>query len=45
MIMPRLTAGLKYVPVGRSIVLSYTTPLWVAPRAWLLLKEERRWLL
>ena len=25
-----MTAGLKYVPVGRSIVLGYTTPLWVA---------------
>src|SRR6185503_8785827 len=35
-----MTAGLKYVPVGRSIVLGYTTPLWVAPRAWLLLKED-----
>jgi drug/metabolite transporter (DMT)-like permease len=35
-----MTAGLKYVPVGRSIVLGYTTPLWVAPGAWLLLKED-----
>ena len=34
-----MTAGLKYVPAGRSIVLRYTTPLWVAPGAWLLLKE------
>ena len=34
-----MTAGLKYVPVGRSIVLGYTTPLWVAPAAWLFLKE------
>ena len=34
-----MTAGLKYVPAGRSIVLGYTTPLWVAPGAWLLLKE------
>jgi drug/metabolite transporter (DMT)-like permease len=34
-----MTTGLKYVPVGRSIVLGYTTPLWVAPAAWLLLKE------
>lgn len=32
-------AGLKYVTVGRSIVLGYTTPLWVAPAAWILLKE------
>ena len=35
-----MTAGLQYVPVGRSIVLGYTTPLWVAPGAWLLLKED-----
>jgi drug/metabolite transporter (DMT)-like permease len=35
-----MTTGLKYVPVGRSIVLGYTTPLWVAPGAWLLLREE-----
>ena len=34
-----MTAGLKYVPAGRSIVLGYTTPLWVAPGAWLLLRE------
>ena len=35
-----MTTGLKYVPVGRSIVLGYTTSLWVAPGAWLLLKED-----
>jgi drug/metabolite transporter (DMT)-like permease len=35
-----MTTGLKYVPVGRSIVLGYTTPLWVAPGALLLLKED-----
>jgi drug/metabolite transporter (DMT)-like permease len=34
-----MAAGLQYVPVGRSIVLGYTTPLWVAPAAWLLLEE------
>jgi drug/metabolite transporter (DMT)-like permease len=34
-----MTTGLKYVPVGRSIVLGYT-PLWVAPAAWLLLTED-----
>jgi drug/metabolite transporter (DMT)-like permease len=34
-----ITFGLKYVPVGRSIVLGYTTPLWVAPGAWLFLRE------
>ena len=27
--------GLQFVPVGRSIVLGYTMPLWVAPAAWL----------
>ncbi len=31
--------GLKFAPVGRSIVLGYTTPLWVVPGAALLLKE------
>jgi drug/metabolite transporter (DMT)-like permease len=31
--------GLTFVPVGRSIVLGYTTPLWVAPAAWLFLNE------
>jgi drug/metabolite transporter (DMT)-like permease len=35
-----LTAfGLRFVPVGRSIVLGYTTPLWVVPGAWLFLNE------
>ena len=32
--------GLQLVPVGRSIVLGYTTPLWVAPGAWLFLGER-----
>jgi drug/metabolite transporter (DMT)-like permease len=32
--------GLQLVPVGRSIVLGYTFPLWVAPAAWLLLHEK-----
>ena len=31
--------GLKSAPVGRSIVLSYTTPLWVVPGAALFLHE------
>jgi drug/metabolite transporter (DMT)-like permease len=31
--------GLQFVPVGRSIVLGYTTPLWVAPAAWLFLND------
>src|SRR5262245_33697422 len=26
-----MTAGLKHVSAGRTIVLGYTTPLWVAP--------------
>ena len=33
--------GLRHVPVGRSIVLGYTTPLWVAPCAWLFLGETQ----
>jgi drug/metabolite transporter (DMT)-like permease len=32
--------GLQFVPAGRSIVLGYTTPLWVAPGAWLFLRER-----
>ena len=35
-----ISIGLKYVPVGRSVVLAYTTPLWVAPGAWLFLREK-----
>ncbi|HSW04907.1 DMT family transporter [Aquabacterium sp.] len=31
--------GLQHVPAGRSVVLAYTTPLWVLPGAWLLLGE------
>ena len=34
-----MAVGLQFVAVGRSAVLGYTTPLWVAPGAWLLLKE------
>jgi len=34
-----ITTGLKYVPVGRSMVLAYTMPLWVVPGAWLFLRE------
>jgi drug/metabolite transporter (DMT)-like permease len=34
-----MTAGLKFLPVGRAVVLGYTTPLWVAPAAWIFLKE------
>jgi drug/metabolite transporter (DMT)-like permease len=32
--------GLQLVPTGRSVVLAYTTPLWVTPGAWLLLGER-----
>jgi drug/metabolite transporter (DMT)-like permease len=32
--------GLHLVPTGRSVVLAYTTPLWVAPGAWLFLHER-----
>ncbi|MBN9580916.1 MAG: DMT family transporter [Afipia sp.] len=35
-----MTAGLKHVTAGRAIVLGYTTPLWVAPGAWLFLRES-----
>jgi drug/metabolite transporter (DMT)-like permease len=35
-----MAVGLKLIPVGRSIVLGYTTPLWVIPAAWLLLSER-----
>ena len=31
--------GLGLVPTGRTVVLAYTTPLWVAPAAALLLRE------
>ena len=31
--------GLQYISVGHSVVLSYTTPLWVAPAAVLILHE------
>jgi drug/metabolite transporter (DMT)-like permease len=32
--------GLRLVPTGRSVVLAYTTPLWVLPGAWLFLRER-----
>ncbi len=32
--------GLMYVSVGRSVVLAYTTPLWVALGAWPFLRER-----
>lgn len=37
-----MTIGLQYVSAGRTIVLGYTTALWVAPGAWLFLKEPMR---
>lgn len=42
-----VSVGLQFVPVGRSVVLAYTTPLWVVPGARLLLGERLtvwRWL-
>jgi drug/metabolite transporter (DMT)-like permease len=35
-----VSVGLLFVPVGRSIVLAYTTPLWVTPGAALFLHER-----
>lgn len=35
-----VAVGLLFVPVGRSIVLGYTTPLWVTPGAALFLRER-----
>ncbi len=35
-----MTAGLVLVPASRAIVLGYTTPLWVAPAAFLCLGER-----
>jgi drug/metabolite transporter (DMT)-like permease len=32
--------GLQFAAVGRSVVLGYTTPLWVMPAAWLFLGER-----
>lgn len=34
-----VSLGLQTVPAGRSVVLAYTTPLWVIPGAWLFLGE------
>lgn len=35
-----VSVGLQYLPAGRSIVLAYTTPLWVLPAAWFFLNER-----
>ena len=34
------TMGLKFLPAGRSVVLAYTTPLWVLPGAYFFLRES-----
>lgn len=38
-----INLALLYVPAGRSAVLAYTTPLWVAPAAALVLGETLSW--
>jgi len=35
-----VSIAMQYLPAGRSIVLGYTTPLWVIPAAWLFLGEK-----
>jgi len=34
-----VSVGLQYLPAGKSIVLAYTSPLWVVPAAWFFLSE------
>jgi drug/metabolite transporter (DMT)-like permease len=34
-----MAVGVQLAPVGRSVVLGYTTPLWVTPGAWFFLRE------
>jgi drug/metabolite transporter (DMT)-like permease len=38
-----VSVGLLFVPVGRSVVLAYTTPLWVMPGAAVFLGERLTW--
>lgn len=38
-----VSVGLLFVPVGRSVVLAYTTPLWVMPGAAIFLGERLTW--
>ena len=38
-----VSIGLQFVPAGRSVVLAYTTPIWVLPGAYLLLGERAGW--
>jgi drug/metabolite transporter (DMT)-like permease len=35
-----VSLGMQHVSAGRSVVLAYTTPLWVVPGAWLFLDEK-----
>ena len=37
-----VTAGLQFVPAGRSAILAYTTSIWVVPLAALVLRERLR---
>lgn len=34
-----VSLGLQLLPAGKSIVLAYTSPLWVVPAAWFFLRE------
>jgi drug/metabolite transporter (DMT)-like permease len=34
-----ISVGLQFLPAGKSIVLAYTSPLWVVPAAWFFLRE------
>lgn len=34
-----VSIGLQFLPAGKSIVLAYTSPLWVVPAAWFFLRE------
>lgn len=38
-----VSLGLRFVSAGRSVVLAYTTPIWVLPLAYLLLGERAGW--
>ncbi len=38
-----VSVGLQFVTAGRSVVLAYTTPIWVLPGAYLLLGERAGW--
>ena len=39
-----VSLGLQFVAAGRSVVLAYTTPIWVLPGAYLMLGESAGWL-